>query len=151
MRYDKLAVVGIAAVFWACAHQDDTKVEAIRSYMREVTGDDLKGPGRLQVTTTSVASGGRMAKVRGTVQNKFDEPVSGIRYVVTIYHQGNPPRVLDRWQYEVDTTLEPGERSALSLDVESMYFGGEGPKPFTIDAQPVKVGSRDMPPPEGWR
>jgi hypothetical protein len=151
MRYVRLVVVGLAAALSACAREEDAKVEAIRSYMREVTGDDLKGPGRLQVTTGDVTTDGRIAKVRGSVKNKFDESVYGIRYVVTIYQQGNPPRVLDRWQYEVDTTLEPGERSAMTLDVESMYFGSMGPVPFNIDAQPMKVGSKDMPPPEEWR
>jgi hypothetical protein len=151
MRYGKLVLVGIAPVLAACATQDDAKVDAIRSYVREVTGDDLKGPGRLRVTTRDVTTDGRIAKVRGRVENKFDEPVYGIRYVVTIYQQGSPPRVVDRWQHEVDTTLEPGQRSAMRLDIESMYFGSQGPVPFNIDAQPVKVGSRDMPPPEGWR
>lgn len=151
MRYGKLVLVGIAAVLAACATQDDAKIDAIRSYIREVNGDDMKGPGHLQVTTNDVTTDGRIAKVRGKVQNKFDETVYGVRYVVTIYHEGTPPRVVDRWQHEVDTTLEPGERSAMSLDVESMYFGSSGRVPFRIDAQPVKLADKDMPPPEGWR
>jgi hypothetical protein len=135
----------------ACSHEQAAKDERIRSYIRDVTGDDLKVPGRLLVSTNDVTTDGRIAKVRGTVQNKFDETVHGVRYVVAIYENGSPPRILDRWQHEVSTTIEPGRRVALRLDVESMYFGRLGASPFNIDAQPVKLGDKEMPPPEGWR
>jgi hypothetical protein len=147
----RLAVVVVAALLagWGCAAQKDPRTEAIRAYIREVN-HDAKPAGHLQVSTTDVASDGRIAKVRGQVQNKFDQPVAGVRYVVTIYSDGAPPKVLDRWQREVDTTIGPGERKGMSLDVESMYFGRSGSTRFRIDAQPVKLGDQDVPPPEGW-
>ena len=147
----KLAVAACAALLSSCAQEKSSSDDAIRAYMREVTGDDLKGSGRLQVSTNDVTTDGSFAKVRGLVENRFDDTVHGIRYVVTIYEYGNPPRVLERWQQEVDTSIEPGRRVALRLDVESMYFGRGGTSPFTIDAQPVKLGKKEMPPPEGWR
>jgi len=70
--------------------------------------------------------------------------------MVVVYDVGPPPRVLDRWQREVDTTIEPGERVMMTLDAESMYFGHAGAR-LGIDAEPVKVGDKEMPPPEGWR
>jgi hypothetical protein len=148
MRCDKLVVLSVALLS-ACTQQDDAKIAAARSYVREVTGDDLKGPGRLQVSANGVTTDGRIGKLRGTVQNKFDETVYGVRYIVTIYRAGNPPRVLDRWQHEVDTTLDPGQRAPMTLDIESMYLTGSGQ--FLLDARPVKLGSKEMPPPEGWR
>lgn len=147
-----VSCVGVAVLLTGCTAQRDSHAETVRNYVREVTGDDLKaGGGGLRVATTNVAGGGGIAKVRGTVSNKFDQTVYGIRYVVSIYRQGDPPRLLDRWQHEVDTTLEPDDVSAMSLEVESMYFSGLGPTPFIIDAQPIKLGDQDMPPPEGWR
>lgn len=146
-----LLIGSVAALLASCSYEQDAKDERIRSYIREVTGDDLKGPGHLQVSTNDVTSDGRVAKVRGTVENKFDQTVYGVRYVVTIYEYGSPPRVVDRWQREVDTTIEPGRRVMMRMDVEGMYFGRQGASPFNIDAQPVKVGDKEMPPPEGWR
>ena len=142
-----LAVVALLPA--SCTVQEDPRTAAARSYVREVTGDDLKGAGRLQISTNDVTTDGRFAKIRGTVENKFSEPVDGVRYVVTIYAAGTPPKVLARWKREVDTVIEPGERAAMRLDVESMYFGGAG-RSFNIEAQPVKVGTKSMPLPEGW-
>jgi hypothetical protein len=142
----------IVALLCGCATEPDPQIEAIRAYVRETTSDDLKaGGGGLRVTTNDLTTDGRVAKVRGRVENRYDEPVHGIRYVVSIYEYGETLRVVDRWQREVDTTLEPGERSMMRLDVESMYFGRGGASPFTIEAQPVKLGETEMPPPEGWR
>jgi len=146
----KLAVAAIAALLSSCAEQRDPHTDAIRAYIREANGPAGKKPGRLQVSTTDVTSDGRIAKIRGQVQNKYDQPTAGIRYVVTLYTDGPPPKELDHWQREVDTTIEPGERKVMSLDVESMYFGRSGSTRFRIDAQPVKLGGQDMPPPEGW-
>jgi hypothetical protein len=148
-RIAALAVV--SALLFSCAAQEDPRTEAARSYVREVTGADLPKPTGLQISTTDVTTDGRIAKVRGMVKNNFSETVHGVRYVVTIYQQGSPPRVLDRWQQQVDTAIEPGQRVAMRLDVDSMYFGSRGPVPFNIDAQPVAVGDQAVPPPEGWQ
>jgi hypothetical protein len=144
----RLTAAAIAALLLGCAEQRDS-TDAARSYVREVTGD-LKGRGRLLVTTSGVTTDGRIAKIRGTVQNSFDEPVEGVRYVVIVYEAGPTPKVLFRWQHEADTAIEPGERKAMSLNVESLYFGSSGGSRLRIDAQPVRLGSREMPPPEGW-
>jgi hypothetical protein len=149
--FQKLAVAAVGALLTGCMEQRDPSVDAARSYIREVTGENLPRPGRLQISTTDVTTDGRFAKIRGLVENKFEQPVHGVRYLVTIYQQGSPPRVLDRWQQEVDTTLEPGQRVAMRLDVDSMYFGSLGLRPINIEAQPVTVGDKPMPPPEGWR
>jgi len=151
-RPSPIAAVGaLAALLCSCATQEDPRTEAARSYIREVTGADLPKPTGLQISTTDVTTDGRIAKVRGMVKNNFSETVHGVRYVVTIYEQGSPPRVVDRWQDQVDTAIDPGQRMAMRLDVDSMYFGSLGLVPFDIDAQPVAVGDKPMPPPEGWR
>jgi hypothetical protein len=146
----RLAVAAVAALLWGCAEQKDTSLEAARSYIREVGGEDVKDAGRLQVSTTDVQTDGRIAKIRGGVQNTFDQQVEGIRYVVTIYENGPAAKVLDRWQHEADTTIEPGDRAPMRLDVESMYLLASGGR-FTILAVPVKLGGQPVPPPDGWR
>lgn len=144
--------VAILALLSACTPERDAKLEAARAYIRETQGEDMKASaGGLRVTTNDVTTDGRVAKVRGRVQNKYDETVYGIRYMVTLYEYGDTLRVVDRWQREVDTTLQPGQGSMMRLDVESMYFGRSGASPFTIEAQPIKLGDKEMPPPEGWR
>ena len=146
----RLAVAVVAVLLWSCAEQKDSSVEAARSYIREVGGEDVKDAGRLQVSTTDVQTDGRIAKIRGGVQNTFDQQVEGIRYVVTIYENGPAAKVLDRWQHEADTTIEPGDRAPMRLDVESMYLLASGGR-FTILAVPVKLGGQPVPPPDGWR
>src|SRR4030095_3020723 len=101
-----------AAVLAACSSEEQAaKDERIRAYMREVNGTEGKAPGTLQIAMPNgVTTDGRIAKLRGTVQNKFDEPVYGVRYMVVVFQSGSPPRVLDTWQREVDTVIAPGER-----------------------------------------
>ena len=148
----RLAIlVAGALMLCGCFEPEDSRTAAARSYIREVTGEDLKKSPCLQVATTDVSTDGRFAKIRGLVTNNFGETVHGVRYLVTIYEAGSPPRVLDRWQEEVDATIEPGQRSLMRLDVESGYFGSLGRRPIDIDAQPVTVGDTPMPPPAGWR
>jgi hypothetical protein len=143
------ALAAVSALLFSCAAQEDPRTEAARSYVREVTGADLPKPTGLQISTTDVTTDGRIAKVRGMVKNNFSETVHGVRYLVTIYQQGSPPRVVDRWQQQVDTTIEPGQRVAMRLDVDSMYLSATM-VPASIEAEPVILGDKQMPPPEGW-
>ena len=146
-----LCVFAAAALAACTSEEQAAKDERIRAYMREANGDTGKTPGSLQIAMPQgITTDGRYAKIRGTVQNKYDETVYGVRYMVVLYEGGTPPRVLDTWQREVDTTIEPGQRHALSLDAESMYFGRSAGT-FGVIAVPVRVGDKEMPPPEGWR
>jgi len=146
-----LVALASTALLAGCTIQEDPRTAAARSYVREVTGDDLKGSSRLQIQTTGVTTDGRFAKFRGYVRSKFDQPVDGVRYLVTLHGDAPDYKVLDRWQREVDTTIEPGERANMNLDVESMYFGSYGIRNVNIDAVPVKVGGNLVPPPPGWK
>jgi hypothetical protein len=134
----------------ACAtSSNDAEMDRMRAYAREVSGEDREDGG-LSVTTTDVTSDGRIAKVRGKVRSRFKETVDGVRYVVTIHENGPTPRVLDRWQRQVDTRIEPGGTIMMRLDVESMYFGRAGTTRFVIEAFPVALGDETIPPPPGW-
>jgi len=133
-----VAALLLAALLSGCTAQKDAKLEAAHV-------------GRLQISTTDLTTDGRIAKIRGSVENKFDRQVEGIRYLVTIYENGPAAKVLDRWQREVDTTIEPGERTAMRLDVESVYFATAGHTRFNIQAVPVKLAGQPYPPPDGWR
>lgn len=144
------AIALLAGLLAACSAEQDAKDARIRAYVHDTTAD-LRPPGRLQVTVPEgIVSDGRIAKIRGTVQNRYDEPVHGIRYMVLMVEAGDDARVLDSWQREVDTELDPGERRMLRLEAESMYFGRSGGR-YVVVAEPVRVGDKDMPPPPGWR
>ena len=149
------AALGLGCLLLGCdTTQRRDSPEAARAYIKEVTGEtdaDLAArAGGLQITTTDVTTDGRIAKMRGKVSNRYGETVEGVRYLVTIYDRSTPPKVLQRVRREVDTTLAPGQRKMMSLDVESMYFGMTGGGPFTIEASPVTLAGREVPPPEGW-
>ena len=140
--------VAISAALLGCgASQGDAHRDAVRAYVRETTGDDMRHGG-LRISTNSVTTDGRIAKMRGLVTNNYEEPVVGVRYVVTIYDDAGDP--LDVWRHEVDTTIAPGDRKMMRLDVESMYWGRTGGTRFEIVPNPVKVGERDVSPPPDW-
>jgi hypothetical protein len=104
----------------------------------------------LPVEVKDVATDGRLAKINSRVRNSLNETVHGIRYLVKL----TPPdaqRVLDSFQREVDLTVEPGRSASVRLDVQSMYFGSGGGTRFYVQAFPVRVGDRDVPPPPDWR
>jgi hypothetical protein len=136
----------------ACASERDPKVTAARDYVKEVTGqtdEDLKANSNsLVVTVGDVTTDGRIAKIRGRVENRYAEPVEGIRYVVEIYAVGDSLRLLGTHQREVDTSLDPGDSRLVVIDAESMYLK-EGNR-FRIVATPVKLGGREIPPPPTW-
>ena len=117
----------------------------VRSVQREETASVLR------VTTNDVSTDGRYARFRGTVENTGTGPVEGIRYMVLFLSDSEPPRILDVYQREVDTTLEPGERKGMALDAESSYNGRTGFNPAAILATPVKLGGKDVPPPKEWK
>jgi hypothetical protein len=139
MMLRSTASVLFLALLAACTPQRDAKLDAARAYIRETQGRDMEG---LRVTINTASSDGRKA---------VQQPVHGVRYVVNIYEYGDPTRILDRWQKEVDTTLDPDEGKMMRLEIESMYFGRSGASPFIVEAHPVKLGDQEMPPPEGWR
>jgi hypothetical protein len=112
-------------------------------------GGDEPAAGALVVSTTDVLSDGRVAHVRGTIENRFAQRVEGIRYAVQISVPGEQARVLDTWRRQVSTALDPGEHKRLSLDVSSMYASG-GRWQFRIIATPVKLGGKDISPPADW-
>ncbi len=125
----------------------DPRVTAARDYVKEVTGDDLK-VGGLKVSVSDVTNDGRTAHVRGTVVNAYTVPVAGIRYMVALM----PPdsgRILDIFQRQVDTTLDPGEKKRVTLDVTSTYLSGLGS--FEVVATPVQLDGKPVPPPSDWK
>jgi len=148
-RVAAIAGLALAACSPPAPHAPNAHDAAIRDYVKEVTGDDLE-VGLLQVTVGDVTTDGRYARIRGSIVNRFDKPVEGIRYRVAIIGPGQPPRLLDLWRHDVDTTLGPGEEKHVSLDVTSMYFGSEGSR-FSALAFPIKLGGADFATPADYR
>lgn len=144
----RLAILLLATVAACTPAAPDPGVERARSYIREVTGDDLK-VGGLVVTVKRAGADGRHIRISGTVENRFDEPVDGIRYTVTLLAPGDPPRVVDTVRHQVDTTLAPGEDRAMRVEIENPIHASAAGG-FEIAATPVRLGGRDQPPPPGW-
>jgi hypothetical protein len=152
MTATRWVAAGTICLLVGCTSVRDPKATAAREYVKEVTGqtdEDLKANSNsLVVTVGDVTTDGRVAKIRGKVENRYAEPVEGVRYVVEIYAVGESLRMLGTYQREVDTSLEPGEDKLVVIDAESMYL--QPHNRFRVVATPVKVGGREIPPPPGW-
>jgi len=135
----RLVIAALATLFAACTTQ------------KAPDEADVALPTRLLIHATGTVDDGKATTLTGTIENPFDQPVHGVRYVVTIFRHGGSLRVLDVWQHEdPDTTIEPGKSVPLSLRIESQKMKQRSAR-FRIDAQPVKLGSKSMPPPVGWK
>jgi hypothetical protein len=113
--------------------------------------DDSRAHSGLQFKTTNVSRDGQASIFHGTVLNRFDEPVDGIRYVLTVVDPGPPKTEVFHWQQQAATMLAPGAQETVALSVENMNFGTRSRTRLRIVAAPVKLDGRDMPPPEGWK
>ncbi|MEO8603013.1 MAG: hypothetical protein ABI629_10595 [bacterium] len=130
----------------ACATQEPV---ATLGYLEQIADEESRSV--LRVVTNDVSMDGRYAHIRGTVENIGSERVEGIRYVVLFLSDDTPPRLLDTYRKQADTTLAPGERKALALDVDSTHNDRLGFNPATILATPVKLGGNDVPAPPQWK
>jgi len=139
-------IMGMVLALNACAADKPIATPAfIQAVQREETASVLR------VTTTDIAGDGRTMRIRGTVENIGRERVDGIRYLVLFLSDGQPPRILDTYQREVDTALDPGERKGVALDAESDYNARVGFNPAAIIATPVRLGARPVAPPAEWK
>ena len=108
-----------------------------------------RADGRLRLRATEMTTTGAHAIIRGTIENTFDEPVYGVRYMVTVYDTRTSKKV-DVWQREVDATIKPGERAAVNLGVESQSMLGRNTR-LKVTAHAIKLGGTSIPPPAGWK
>jgi len=140
-------LAGQTAMDWATARNNAEMVALLRTRGAEeptatVAIDDIKRTARderdarLEIFTTDVITDGRVAKIRGRIQNNYAQRVEGIRFEVALLVPGSL-RVLDILRQEVDTTLDVGEEAPLRLDLESMYFGAE--PSLDVQAFPVRL------------
>jgi len=133
----------------ACATRAPEEKIATPVFLQQVAREETASV--LRVRTTDVVTDGQIARIRGTVENIGTERVEGIRYLVLFLSDGQPPRILDQYQHEVDTTLDPGARKGVSIDAESSYNGRTGFNPAAIIATPVTLGGKAVPPPAEWK
>jgi len=134
-------VAALAALLAACtAHKAD-----------EPAAKKKGPPTRLLIHATGTEYKDHTTIIQGTVENPFDETVHGVRYVVTVFRHGGSLQVLDLWQREdLDTTIGAGKSVPMTLNVVSAHLRSRSAR-FRIEAQPVKLGSKSMPPPKGWK
>lgn len=146
MRWTAVVMLAVAGALGGCAAE---RPVATPAFIRMVQDEEIASP--LRVTTTDIAGDGRTMRIRGMVENTASARVEGIRYLVLFLSDGQPPRVLDTYQREVDTTLDPGERKGVALDAESDYNARVGFNPAAIIATPVRLGGQPVPPPAQWK
>lgn len=141
---------------WALRHGNQELATALRNkgataHLSESDIAKLRIPGEaasgLVARATGVMTDGRFAFIRGWVTNTYDQPVEGM-YVILRIVPVDSERELERIKKEMTVTLQPGARTILRLDVASMYFGGQ--TRFIIEANPAKLGGKEVPPPEDW-
>ena len=105
--------------------------------------------GTLQVQIIDLGASGHAGTIRGTVSSSFSQPVAGVRYVVTVRDKSDPSKILNRYERQVDTAIDPGGQAPVHLDIEGAPFGNKKLR-IAIAATPVMLGDRAMPAPEGW-
>jgi len=105
--------------------------------------------GELEIFVTDQVTDGRNLMLRGTIRNPYPEATEGVRVVFIIVSESG--RELDRAQRELGVKLAPGARTALRLDLQSMYFGQSGGSRFTIVAFAKARGGQPLDPPPDWK
>ncbi|HVN86837.1 MAG TPA: hypothetical protein VMW17_18560 [Candidatus Binatia bacterium] len=113
---------------------------------------DAEQLARLEVFTTGVMTDGRNISIRGKLRNPWPERVDGVRLIFRIYSSGvgttDPPRAT--FQEEKTIQIKSGDTTALRMNIETMYAGGESGS-FRLEGYAKRVGNRDIPPPPGWK
>lgn len=94
----------------------------------------------LDVQAPSLQTDGRVAKIRATVRNPYDEAALGIVYFIAI---ANNDKILEVVRRDSTGRIGPGGRIIARLDVESMYWGS-GSIFFQVFAFPTRMGNRDV-------
>lgn len=139
-------MVVLAAVACGCSPRDETATAPAMVL-------DAAAANRLEVWVSDVASTGQVVRVRGNIQNRFDEEVVGVTYRVRfLSRKSDDAKVL---QTEIiprhALKLAPGDRKIVSLDVESMYVNLKAGANFQVDAWPMRLGGRPVELPSDWK
>jgi len=107
--------------------------------------------GQLQVFITGQMTDGRNIHLRGLIRNPYLEPIEGVRVLLQVLSAPSMQgRELDRIQKVLDVHLESGERTALRLDIQTMYAGASG-SGFRLQAFAITRGGQALPPPPDWK
>lgn len=149
--------LGQTALDWARAKKQDDLIALLESKGAKGEGtashDSLKSERKvvegcmLQVVTNDILTDGRNIKIRGVVVNPCADRVEGLRYLVRLFDRPRT-RELDRFRHEVETSIESGQRTAMAVDVSSMYASGGGT--FVVEAYPAKLGEKVLDYPPDW-
>ena len=109
----------------------------------------VSADGGLKVSVRKSATDGSVLRMSGTVVNRYDKPVEGVRYTVQMIIPGTTPRILNTSSRESDLALESGETKPFSLEIENPIYASASAM-FSVDATPAKLGGSAVPPPAGW-
>jgi hypothetical protein len=105
----------------------------------------------LDVFATDQRTSGSIMKLRGAIRNPTPDTVDGVRMLLRVYSgSGTSGQLRETLQRELDLHIPPGGSSPFHWDPQSVYFG-QTAIGTDIRAYPKRLGSQEMPPPEGWR
>ncbi len=140
-----LGVLGLLTT--ACTTTPDPRAEVTLDPPNERSGS---GSAALTVTVQRAIADGRYVHIDGRIENHFRDPVQGVRYTIRLISPGAPPRVLDTVYRESGISLDPGEDKVLRIRIENTIAASSSGL-FAIEADPVRLGDQDVPPPRGWK
>ncbi|GIW42550.1 MAG: hypothetical protein KatS3mg076_3127 [Candidatus Binatia bacterium] len=146
-----LALAGCGATTDPALEARKERARKVREYVRlALPAEERERPlGRLLVDLRDVATTGTVMMLRTRIRSTYDEPVEGVRLVLTFLGARNGTMIpLETKYFEQDIPVPPWGSALLRLDVESLYLGAQ--VFYDIRAYPKKVGARPVDPPPGW-
>jgi hypothetical protein len=142
-----LLSIALASLAASCSTSNETAAPAAPTIARVKTSPD----GGLKVSTRKTTIDGQRLRILGSVVNRYDKPVDGVRYVVEMVIPGAPPRIIDTAQQEnTDLKLEPGQVHRIRIELERPVYSSTTGM-FSVEAAPIKLDGKPMPPPAGWK
>ena len=146
MRILLLLSIALASLAASCSTSNETAAPP-PTIAKVRTSPD----GGLRVSLRKTTVEGNRLRISASLVNRYDKPVDGVRYVVEMVIPGAPPRIIDTAQQDnTDMKLEPGQVQSIRIDLEKPVYSSTTGM-FTVEAAPIKLDGKAMPPPSGWR
>jgi hypothetical protein len=138
-----MGVITLALLGSSCTTETQPPPPTLPASTVKVSAD-----GGLKVSVRKSVVDGSVLRITGTVVNRYDKRVEGVRYTVEMAIPGSPPRIIDTARQETDTTLDPGQSQPMHLEIEHpIYASATGM--FSVDAAAVKLGGVALSAPAG--
>lgn len=144
MRIFLLLAIALATLAASCSTSNETAKQT-PTIAKVKTSPD----GGLKVSLRKTVVEGNKLHITGSVVNRYDKPVDGVRYTIEMVIPGLPPRIIDTTQQEhTDLKLEPGQVHSLHIELEKPVYSTTTGM-FSVDASPINLDGKPQRPPVG--